>query len=40
MNEFPRKPGISDAEVVVVAEQERVVAIVVCGPIRKSGADR
>lgn len=37
---FPGKPGVSYAEVVGVAEEEEAVAIIVCQPVDKGGADR
>lgn len=40
MDKLPWKPGISNTEVVVMAEKEKAVTIVVCEPVSKGCADR
>ena len=40
MDLFPRKPGVSNTEAVMVAEEEEAVTIVVCCPVDEGGADR
>lgn len=39
-DKFLGKPGICNTEVVVVAEQEKVISIIICRPVCKNCANR